>query len=269
MGVLHFSTTLDPRVKSRPGPIRLGVPTGHDGPVTTVVTWNLQGRMQPDLGAVAAVLTSLEADVIALQEVQRDQAEALADALGHMVGWAFKHWPVVARPEGLALMAPVFDQLERTVLAHRWQLWSWRRRVALSARILGDRGFRIVDAHLGADVDDVERLRQAKIVLGLDPRADFVVGDMNARPGGVVVEHLARAGYRDAWATCRGDEPGHTNWSLGPRDGAPDQRLDFVFVAEGWEVVDAEVAGPEWEGIDLAALSDHLPLRVEVRPVAT
>src|SRR3546814_16117462 len=76
---------------------------GHDCRVATrILTWNLQGRERPDLGLVREVIAAATPDVVALQEVQRGQARALARPLGWSVAWRFKHWSVVVPPAGLA-----------------------------------------------------------------------------------------------------------------------------------------------------------------------
>src|SRR3546814_18005184 len=80
---------------------------GHDCRVATrILTWNLQGRERPDLGLVREVIAAATPDVVALQEVKRGQARALARQLGWSVAWPFKPWSVVVRPEGLALLPP-------------------------------------------------------------------------------------------------------------------------------------------------------------------
>jgi endonuclease/exonuclease/phosphatase family metal-dependent hydrolase len=43
-----------------------------------VMTWNLLGSHDPDLGGIAAVIREHEPDVVALQEVRRTQARGLA-----------------------------------------------------------------------------------------------------------------------------------------------------------------------------------------------
>lgn len=235
-----------------------------------ITTWNLQGRERPDLGGVAAVLDDLASDLVLLQEVQRSQAHRLRDVLGWSTAvWRLKHWPLVIPAEGLAVLAPVpVDAVDAVVLARRWAFWSSHRRIALAvdARVDGA-ALRVVDAHLGAGVDDVERARQAAIVLDLARSATSSVigGDLNAAPGSAVLEALGVAGHRDAWATIRGDEDGPTNWRSGPRDGAPVQRLDYVLVPPGIELVDISVPRHGGAGFDrFGALSDHLPVTATI-----
>lgn len=234
-----------------------------------VLTWNVQGRERPDLAAVAHVIRASGADVVALQEIQRGQARRLADDLGWWVDWRFKHWSVVVPAEGLALLAAApLSNIQRSHLAATWRFWSWRRRIAVAGTATTSEGaVRVVGTHLGAGVDDAERTRQAIVTTRMVRGAACVVGDLNAHPGSAVLAAYAEAGLRDAWSEVRPAEPGATNWRPGPRDGTPTQRLDYVLVTAGVEVVAVELprhGEPGFEGF--GALSDHLPLLAEVCP---
>ena len=248
----------------------------HDCAVATrILTWNLQGRERPDLDVVCDVIAGLAPDVVALQEVQRGQARAIARRLGWSVGWWFKHWPVVFPPEGLALLSPrPLADTGMTRLAHRWRFWSWRRRISVRATVDGPDGpLAVVGTHLGAGVGDAERARQARRTVdalragGTGPGDGCVAGDLNTDPGSPVLATFAAAGLRDAWEEACPGGGGATNWRPGPRDGAPTQRLDFVLVSEGLDVVSAWVPTMGEPGFErYGALSDHLPLLVTVAP---
>ena len=70
-----------------------------------ILTWNVQGGQGVDVDAVVSVVRAAAPEVVALQEVQRRQAAALAEALAMPARrWAWKHWPVVSRAEGLAVL---------------------------------------------------------------------------------------------------------------------------------------------------------------------
>jgi endonuclease/exonuclease/phosphatase family metal-dependent hydrolase len=72
-----------------------------------VVTWNIKGSAQPDLGRLAERLDDFGADVVALQEVRRRQADALAQRVGWLTAhWSFKHLPLFSPPEGHAMLSP-------------------------------------------------------------------------------------------------------------------------------------------------------------------
>lgn len=239
---------------------------------TRILTWNLQGREHPDLDAIAQVIHDAGPHVVALQEVQRGQAGALAARLGLQVEWRFKHWPIVFAAEGLALLtsAAVTDATTE-VLAAGARFWSWRRRIAVAATVpTPDGPLPFVVTHLGAQVEAAERVRQARRTMDLLPGGrGCLVGDLNTRPGTTVLAAYRDGGLRDAWAEVRPGEDGFTNWSPGPRDIAPDKRLDYVLVGEALEVVAAEVPEVGQPGFErFGALSDHLPVTVTVAPRA-
>jgi endonuclease/exonuclease/phosphatase family metal-dependent hydrolase len=125
-------------------------------------------------------------------------------------------------------------------------------------------GVRVVSTHLGAGVGDDERARQAELVAAMAP-GGVVAGDLNTAPGSIVLARFAEAGFRDAWALLRPDEPGATNWLRGPRDEPPTQRLDYVLVGGGLTVVDVSL--PD-DPVELGRLSDHLPLNATLRSSA-
>lgn len=239
---------------------------------TRILTWNLQGRERPDLDEVADLIASFRPDVVALQEVQRRQARALAARLGWTVAWRVKHWSVVVPPEGLALLTPTpAGDLATVCLAHRWRFWSWRRRIAVRATVAGpDGSLAVVATHLGAGVDDAERSRQASrtvaaVQAGHAGRVGAcILGDLNTRPGSAVLATYEAAGFRDAWAERHPGELGATNWRRGARDGAPTQRLDYVLVDGALEVDAADVPAADFGR--WGALSDHLPVVVTVSP---
>lgn len=249
---------------------------GHDGTVAArILTWNVQGRERPDLEAVAVVIADALPDVVALQEVQRSQARWLAARLGWSHVWRFKHWPVVVPAEGLAVLSPTAPaDVAMVHLAHPFRFWSWRRRIAVRVEALtADGPLPVVAVHLGAGVDDAERSRQAELAVGLLRAGHLpagrgcVVGDLNTRPGSEVLGSLAAHGLRDAWGALHPDEPGPTNWSQGPRDGPPTQRLDYALVGAALEVVDVAVPDATEPGfVRYGALSDHLPVTVTVAP---
>ena len=247
-------------------------------PPVKVLTWNLQGSHDLDVPAAAAVLRQASADVIALQEVQRRQAARLAAALS--VGgrrWVLKHWPIVHRAEGLALITA-----HRIVRAHRFVLsrgaiWRWQRRVGLDATVdiptIG--AVRVLDVHLSPHELGSQREREAQLILARARCTDvapIIVGDLNEPPGGGAVAALAAAGWLDAWLARHGDAPGATNWTGGDRAGrAPSQRIDYVLPPPGSIVHDAVVidrtaSSPGAADLDgMGSLSDHLPLLVTLR----
>lgn len=235
---------------------------------TRILTWNLQGREGPDVDEVVDVIRARTPDLVALQEVQRSQADEIARGLGWAVEWRFKHWPVVIPAEGLAVLTPLPPRAVRTVrIAGGWGFWSYRRRIAIAATIDGPSGpMTVVNTHLGAGVGDAERLRQAQRVSDLvGTSLGIVTGDLNTHPGSIVLGALAGEGFRDAWHDVHPERPGATNWPPGPRSGPATQRLDYVLLSPGLWATAAElptVADADWARY--GQLSDHLPLLVAV-----
>jgi endonuclease/exonuclease/phosphatase family metal-dependent hydrolase len=240
---------------------------GGQAPIT-IVSWNAQGGRGMNVPLVAEALGALAPDILLLQEVQRRQLGALRAALSMADGrWRFKHWPVRVPAEGLGLLArhPVTDVTVQ-VLAHRWQFWNWRRRIAMHATVrLGDRAVRIVDVHLGAGVAHEERIRQVRALLQRTRGVALVAGDLNAEPHSAELDEFAAAGWMDTEELARGagtPRPS-TNWAQGPRTSAPTQRLDYVLAREPTEVIGAFVPD-DWAR--WAVLSDHLPVVAQLRP---
>ncbi len=232
----------------------------------TVVTWNAQGSRGLDIAAAARALTEFEPQLVFLQEVQRRQVGALRRAM-HATDarWRFKHWSLKVPAEGLGIlsMIPLRDVTSH-VLAHRWAVLNWRRRIAMSAGVTVDvRVVRCVNVHLGAGVPIPERVRQGQSVLDLAGTAKVIAGDLNAGPESAELHEFASHGWCDAEARAHpnGRRPA-TNWRAGPRVEAPTQRLDYLLIRDAVGVTDAFVP-TDWER--WAPLSDHLPVVARLR----
>jgi len=86
------------------------------------------------------------------------------------------------------------------------------------------------------------------------PRAAVVLGDFNDVPHSAVVDVMLRAGYRDTWGPTTATSPGWVTFKTNPPQGTyEDMRIDFVFVNDGIEVLDATI------DVDCDA-SDHQPV---------
>ncbi len=229
------------------------------------MTWNVQGLHGLDVPAIRALLEPLRPDVVALQEIQARQCRRLARALGMRSRWAFKHWPFPRPREGLAVLAR-HDLVDADAFVLRRAMpWSWRRRVALRVTVeVADRGVEIVVVHLSPHDRGTARAREIDRVLArVGDRPAVIVGDFNDEPGGPTGAALSERGWRDAWAEARGDAAGPTNWTGGSRAGRPPtQRLDYVFVPHGCRIDGSQVLDDPLD--ELAVLSDHLPLLVDV-----
>ncbi len=222
-----------------------------------VLTWNLHGSADPNCTLVAEVIAGYAPDVVALQEVRRAQARALAKRLGWHRAWARKHHPysplVWWRTEGIAVLSShPLSHIVRTSISPRVSTWTYRHRVLLAATVTrGGEALRLYDTHLSSDNAD-ERISQARLVAE-QVESDgaglaVVAGDLNA-PGEVeVIREFVRVGLLDAG----GDD---TNPSI-----LPSQRLDYVLVPNTAALISEQVpaGGQSWH-----ELSDHLPVVVE------
>lgn len=224
-----------------------------------VMTWNLRGSHRPDLGLVAEVIREHTPDVVALQEVRRSQAGALATALGWRHTWARKHHPYTPLAwwlsEGLSIVTPhQLDRVVRRSISPGVSTWTYRHRVVVAATVRRPAGdeLRLYDTHLAAHRAPDERIAQAERVAALvraeAPTLAVVAGDLNA-PGEVeVIRPFHPVGLRDPGG-------GPTNPAIAPR-----ARLDYVLVPEAGRVTHQwEADGGEWWW----ALSDHVPVVVE------
>ena len=236
----------------------------------TVVTWNVQGRSGVDAPAMAAVLRRARPDVVALQEVQRTQARAIAAALGPrwQLGWGFKHWPVVSRPEGVAVLSPHRLLHSRVRVLRPAVPVVSRRRIALVADVLIEQAdrpeplrLRVASVHLSPEAGaDASRQRELARVAATGPM--LVLGDLNVPDLGPLRPIVEANGWVDCWDPAGGDGP--THWVAGARSGRPpDHRLDYVLAAPHLTVERAEL--PTGDLDPLAALSDHLPVTVRLR----
>ena len=227
----------------------------------TVVTWNAQGSQGLEIDAAAHALAEFAPDLVILQEVQHRQVGALRAVMGARdARWRFKHWPVKVPAKGLGIISKFpLRNVRSHRLAHPWEAWNWRRRIAVRAEIeFGGRVIPFVDVHLGAGVAAAERLRQVGLLLQVAGGASLIAGDLNARPESGELEEFAQHGWRDAERRLHGAvAPPATNWHAGPRVKPPTQRLDYLLVRDRVPVREAFVP-EDWK--PWALLSDHLPL---------
>ncbi|MEP7048168.1 MAG: endonuclease/exonuclease/phosphatase family protein [Ilumatobacteraceae bacterium] len=220
-----------------------------------VLTWNILGSRQPDLGVIGEVIAGYVPDVVGLQEVQRRQARGLARRLGWRVVWTRKHYPysplIWWRAEGLAIMTPHdVGEMKSASISPGVSISTFVHRVAMAATVTrnGD-VLRVANTHLASRSAD-ERIAQARRVLPLigDRRPAAVTGDLNASDELEVIREFGSAGLVD---------PGGDSSSPSI---APVRRLDYVLVSEDATVTEriTPEGGEPWH-----RLSDHLPVLVE------
>jgi endonuclease/exonuclease/phosphatase family metal-dependent hydrolase len=236
-----------------------------------VVTYNIFAgndlERRSNLDRIAALLDTLRADIVLLQEVDRltarsggvDQAAVLAEATGlHVVfgrsidfgggeygNAILSRWPVraarVVPLDSLLPAALVADVQEARTLLHVI--------VDMPGGTL-----HVANTHLDHRATSTVRQPQALALLAyladaVPPGEPLVLGgDLNARPDAVEVRALG-ARFTDAWTAC-GTGPGFTF-----RTDQPDRRIDYVLLS-GAACAAARVLD--------RPLSDHLPVVVDV-----
>jgi endonuclease/exonuclease/phosphatase family metal-dependent hydrolase len=231
-------------------------PRGRDFTVATynVHRWTgLNGRGAMDPARAAFVISEIDADVIALQEVMRphhgeDPLVALADAMGLHVAFAatrvhkrgeignaiLSRWPMGA----VSMLDLSFSRIES--------------RVAVSARFrFENTGLDVVSTHLA--LADRTRHRQVRLLMEhpeLRTEPTLLLGDMNA------------------WRKCKATmtlneefaEHHNRDWPASFPSAAPVFALDRIY-ARGVEILD--VTAHESRAAQRA--SDHLPVVARVR----
>ncbi len=214
-----------------------------------------------NLVRVAELITSSNADLVLLQEVDRntersgkvDQLAELErltslhgtfgkslDYQGGEYGIAIlSRWPVAASE---VIPLPNDPPQERAG-------GSREPRVALFAVT---NGIRILNTHLDASREETFRLQEvAKLIEAADQTEPALVGgDFNAEPESETRRQMAAKGYRDSWAECgSGSE-------LTFPASAPVKRIDYLFLT-------GEVRCGAAQVLDTTA-SDHRPLLVTI-----
>lgn len=246
-----------------------------------VMTWNLQrglavaGRIAPaDMSAFAARVTANRADVLGLQEVTREQVDALVGALG----WSGSNYvetkiPCPTVPPPLPAACVPFGNAvvsrHRLVEPAHWSLPPAVEELSLEDRVLlrsvvdaGGRKVSVYVTHLAANATRRERQAQvAEVLARIDedghvtagPFRPVLLGDLNANPDDAVVA-MVKVGFVDVWAQLRGGQAGFTsNPTL-----SLDRRIDYVFVGRTSGLRPAAVS------VDPEVLSDHLPVVAEL-----
>ncbi|MFC0673868.1 endonuclease/exonuclease/phosphatase family protein [Brachybacterium hainanense] len=233
-----------------------------------VVTFNIHhgadAHDRLDLGAVIEVLRSADADVLALQEVDRfwarsdlaDQPTLIAEALGMHVAFApaltLAPEPGSSAPReyGHALLsrAPLHE-VARIPLPTDGPSSITEPRLVLRARIEIDGTSVAVGATHLDPLDSGLRERQARALLAALPEQGpmILAGDLNSSPEDPAL-HLLRTRLDDVWTQ---DAPGIT--FVGDGQDPHAARIDYV-LARGLDHHGAEVLE------SARGVSDHLPL---------
>lgn len=236
----------------------------------TVMTYNIHhGRGEDgvlDLERIAAVIRAQDAEVVALQEVDRhfgarsefrDQARELARLLGMHYVYAANldlESPAPGAPRrqyGTAILSELPILESENLLLPRSDTRNEQR--GLLEALINVRGvpFRVYNTHLQHNSALDRRLQVAAIVAEMEEEGgpQALLGDLNARPQAPELAPLFPR-LKDAW-TLGGEGDGFTLSA-----SAPFARIDYVLVS------------PE-VGVDAARVphtlaSDHLPVVAEL-----
>jgi tyrosyl-DNA phosphodiesterase 2 len=237
-----------------------------------IVTWNVwfgHWAREQRQAALWAELERRRPDVVCLQEVVPEhlsgpEIERLRD-LGHWVSdEAIFDYDIVTLSR-----RPVHAS-ERVTLP------SMMGRELLIVRLATDPPLTIANVHLESSSEETEcRVQQLERIAAClaDEAADvLLLGDMNFPALEDRPENRALAGWTDAWAQLRPDEPGYTidtriNRMRWLHKRKHDQRrIDRVFHrCRGWRVANIEVIGQTPLPDDsLTFISDHFGLCVDL-----
>ena len=242
----------------QPDPPAAGSPTGEP---LHVLTYNIHsaydsaGAQDPE--AIARVIESTEADIVALQEVSRGW---LLDGSTDLVAW------LARRLEMQVLFAGTTDPVWGNALLTRLPIRESGSAPLPLAGTRFPRGYLwatidaglpepllVIVTHLHhVESEHAPRLAQVPVLLGFwDQRPySILLGDLNSEPGYAEMKLIADAGWVDSWAEA-GTGDGLTWPAVDPFE-----RIDWVWHTPDLRAVDAVVMA--------TTASDHLPLLVSL-----
>ena len=225
--------------------------------------------------AIASIITSVEPDIVILQEAYRP---SVVDQLAKSCG--FEHWASSAG-HSVAFLSRI------AIASHVWRRVRWAKRAYLE--IVTSTDFRIYGVHLSAVHSNLTEQRRAYELRALLRSVErhqhglhIVTGDFNTLAPGerlnmeklpprlralawvtgksirwITIRMMLEAGYVDAYRKFHGDE-GHTftTWD-------PHVRLDYGFVPDAFKgtIQRCEVVRTH---PSLKEASDHFPLLTEL-----
>jgi len=230
-----------------------------------VLTYNLLGS-QGYTGPALAVLRAEEADVVCLQELTPNLAQAIRDGLSAM--YPYQYLDPVAGVEGMGVLSKIPLRPRVHDLGAGW--------VGKPQVFKGDfdgRAFVLVNFHMPAfDLRSqvaltegfLQRETRARALLGFVQAQDMPVilcGDANATPLSTAYRLLREGGLQDAWREAGWGFGNTFPGSLEPASSRPhvgrvpllprwSARIDYVLYTPAWRAVAAHTA--RFDGV-----SDH------------
>jgi endonuclease/exonuclease/phosphatase family metal-dependent hydrolase len=256
---------------------RYGRPAVADGPTLRVVSFNLRNARAVDgwnswpfrRRTTATALRDLDPDVAGLQEAYACQERYLLRAVpgyssvstGRAAGDKGERCPLLRRTAGLRQVAGRTrwygddpDRPGTTLPGATFPRIATL--VELEDRASGRR-FGAVNTHFDERLE-ANRARSAGQLLGWlrDDLPWLLIGDLNARPDEAAIRTILDGGFRMAVPDGLG---GTTHQWKG---GTAGRRIDYIFVSDGWEVLDGAVDHSRPGG---RLPSDHWPIYADVR----
>ncbi|MDP8244494.1 MAG: endonuclease/exonuclease/phosphatase family protein [Candidatus Hinthialibacter antarcticus] len=228
-----------------------------------VMTYNIHHAegmdKKVDAARIAQVISSANADLVALQEVdrgvERSQKLDLPKIIASNLGFSFafgKNINYQGGEYGNAILSrfPILESNNH----HYKMLREGEQRGLLHAKIeINGNPLLFIATHIDYRPDNAERLSNVKEILQFaDEHSDtpiILCGDFNDTPNSEVHLRLKER-FSDAWESG-GEGPEFTYSST-----KPTKRIDFIFVSDTVRVNKAKVLETE--------ASDHLPLFVEL-----
>lgn len=228
-----------------------------------ILTYNIHAGKdaggRDNLERVAAVIASSKADIVLLQEVDRnttrsgkvDQLAELTRLTG-MHGRFGKSLDYQGGEYGIAILSrwPITASEIVPLRVEPPQERAGGSQEPRVGFVVVTNALRVVNTHLDASRDDGYRLQEVPQVLAAG-RDAIVGGDFNANPDSAVHDAVLRAGLRDAWSECGRRGNGMTYPATPPQ-----KRIDYLFLGRGTRCVEAMVLETD--------ASDHRPLLVEL-----
>lgn len=231
------------------GTLRIALANVHFG-------YDVEGRQRAR--EVGTVLAAFDADVIALNEVDRgwfiSGGTDLLSTYAEMTGMRAVFGPASDEMWGNAILTrlPILE-VERTRLP-RGRAPLARSALTVIIEQPDGRPLAIIVTHLSnVDIANETRLPQAQSVAAIVARlrergiATIVAGDLNARPGDPELEVLADIGLRTALPDTVMTFPA----------ASPRIQIDHILVPSGWEVITSRALN--------SGLSDHRFLEIVIQ----
>jgi endonuclease/exonuclease/phosphatase family metal-dependent hydrolase len=222
-----------------------------------VATWNVHGCVgrdgRRDAGRVAEVIAALDAELVALQEVDTRRAPGLLDEIAARTGMLAVAGPTMGNEEGFFGNALLTRRAHLRVARHDISLPGAEPRGVLEVELeLRGRPARVLVTHFG--LTRRERTRQTDLVLraveDAEDRAQAVIlmGDFNEwRPRARTFERVDRALGR------------------APRARSFPARLPLFALDRVWVRPRAALVGLRaWRAAPARTASDHLPVVAEL-----